>query len=196
MCTRRAPWSEPAPQENGVDVEQVGCHDGGGLGFERRAGQEWFVRWGARSIPAFFSISQMVEAPILRPRLSSPPWIRRYPRPGFSRARRRTSFRSASGFGGRPGRRCGQVRFRATRSDQQHQLCTLLLVHRPEQRCHDSPIAPGKLRSWLGALRDSELVPERQDLDVLRRTRPGQQREPSEELTRELIDQTYRHDPV
>jgi hypothetical protein len=59
-----------------------------------------------------------------------------------------------------------------------------------------APIAPGKLRSWLDALRDSELVPEHQDLDVFRRTRPGQQRKPSEELTRELIDQTYRHDPA
>ncbi|MEE4589149.1 MULTISPECIES: hypothetical protein [Streptomyces violaceusniger group] len=81
-------------------------------------------------------------------------------------------------------------------SDQQRQSCTLVLVHHPEQRCHDSPIAPGKLRSWLDALRDSELVPEHQDLDVFRRTRPGQQRKPSEELTRELIDQTYRHDPA
>ncbi|MGW7696170.1 hypothetical protein ACWGMA_46480 [Streptomyces asiaticus] len=81
-------------------------------------------------------------------------------------------------------------------SDQQRQPGTLLLVHHPEQRCHDSPIAPGKLRSWLDALRDSELVPEHQDLDVFRRTRPGQQRKPPEELTRELIDQTYRHDPA
>ncbi|WP_240812631.1 GMC family oxidoreductase N-terminal domain-containing protein [Streptomyces sp. DASNCL29] len=45
----------------------------------------------------------------------------------------------------------------------------------------ESPIAPGKPRPWLDALRDSELVPERQGLDVLRRTRPGKQHEPSEE---------------
>ncbi|WP_158080329.1 hypothetical protein [Streptomyces sparsogenes] len=81
-------------------------------------------------------------------------------------------------------------------SDQQRKPCTPVLVDHREQRCHDGPIAPGKLRSWLDALRDSELVPEYQDLDVFRRTRPGRQRKPSEELTRELIDQTYRHDPA
>ncbi|MET7903208.1 hypothetical protein ABZS86_17765 [Streptomyces sp. NPDC005355] len=50
--------------------------------------------------------------------------------------------------------------------------------------------------SWLDALRDSELVPEHQDLDVFRRTRPGKQRKPSEELARELVIQTYRYDPA
>ena len=110
--------------------------------------------------------------------------------------RRRWSARTAVWTGPLPGHEaCVPAQDRPW-SEQQRQPGTLLRVHQPEQRCHDSSIAAEKLRSWLGALRDTELVPEHQNLDVFRRTRPGQQRKPSEELTRELIDQTYRHDPA
>jgi hypothetical protein len=61
-------------EEDGVDV--VDCCDGLGLG-----GQECFqlaaARCGAGSMPAALRISQMVEAPILCPRLVSSPQIRR-----------------------------------------------------------------------------------------------------------------------
>ena len=73
----------------------------------RGTAQERSARCGDGSIPAFFRISQTVEAPTLRPRPSNSPWIRRYPHPGFSRARRRTSCRKASGVGGLPGLRDG-----------------------------------------------------------------------------------------
>ncbi|WPB94396.1 hypothetical protein [Streptomyces malaysiensis] len=82
------------------------------------------------------------------------------------------------------------------RTDQQRQPGTLLLVHQSEQRCYDDPIAAGKLRSWLDALHHNQLMSEHQDHDILRRTRPGKQRKPSEELARELTDQSYRHDPA
>ncbi|GAA0905394.1 hypothetical protein GCM10009574_096760 [Streptomyces asiaticus] len=48
----------------------------------------------------------------------------------------------------------------------------------------------------MDALCDGELVAEHQDRNVFRRARPGQQREPSEGLAPEQIDQTYCHDPA
>jgi hypothetical protein len=73
----------------------------------RKVAQERSVGCGDRSIPASSRIDQTVEAATLCPRPTSSPWTRRYPHPGLSRARRTTSRRRASGFGGRPRRREG-----------------------------------------------------------------------------------------
>ena len=56
----------------------------------------------------------MVPAPTRWPSPTSSPWIRRWPHPGFSRARRTTRSRTSSLIQGRPGR-FGYVQCRATR---------------------------------------------------------------------------------
>lgn len=97
---------EQAAQEDGVDVKNVCRPDPGGLDLQELT-QERSARWAAGSTLARCKISHTVQAATFQPRLSSSPWIRRYPHPSFSRARRSTKARSASGLDGRPGRRCG-----------------------------------------------------------------------------------------
>lgn len=82
-----------------------------------------------------------------------------------------------------------------SRSDQQGHLGTPFLAHDPEQSCHDGPVAPGEPRPKPVALRDGELMPEHQDLDIFRRTRAGQKDKPPERLTSEQVDQPYHHAP-
>jgi hypothetical protein len=67
-------------------------------------------------MPASRRIVQTVLAASLTPSPTSSLWIRRYPHPGFSRANRSTSSRTATGVPGRPGRRYAYVQRRATSS--------------------------------------------------------------------------------
>jgi hypothetical protein len=57
----------------------------------RNAAHVLLVRWGAGSTPAWWRISQTVDAATFTPRTRSSPWILRYPQVVFSRARRSTS---------------------------------------------------------------------------------------------------------
>jgi hypothetical protein len=70
----------------------------------RNAAQVVEVRSGAGSMPASLRISQTVDAATLTPRTSNSPWMRRYPQPLFSRAKRSTSTRTDRTVGGRPAR--------------------------------------------------------------------------------------------
>lgn len=55
-------------------------------------------------MPSALRISHTVQATTVPARVTSSPWIRRYPQDGFSRARRRTRVRMERMVGGRPRR--------------------------------------------------------------------------------------------
>ena len=96
------------------DGEAVQARPGQGAGLEEVTGQQGVgltaqeagpgCRPGAGATPCSFTISQMVEAATLMPRAASSPWMRRYPREEFSRARRRTRARIERTVRGRPRR--------------------------------------------------------------------------------------------
>jgi DNA-binding CsgD family transcriptional regulator len=101
------------------DGEAVQARPGQGAGLEEVTGQQGVgltaqeagpgCRPGAGATPCSFTISQMVEAATLMPRAASSPWMRRYPREEFSRARRRTRARIERTVRGRPRRLSAQV---------------------------------------------------------------------------------------
>jgi hypothetical protein len=76
----------------------------------RNAGQVWLLRSVAGSMPASLRISQTVDAATVIPRMSSSPWMRRYPHELFSRARRSTRTRIDRTVRGRPARFGREIR--------------------------------------------------------------------------------------
>ncbi|MBB4787067.1 hypothetical protein [Streptomyces rapamycinicus] len=143
---------EPAPQEDRVDVEEVGGHDGGGLGFEE-GGPGLVGALGCGVDPGLLQdlpdgpgaeFASQAEQFAADPLISPPGVLPREAQDQLPQCfRRRWSARTAVCIGPLPGHEtCVPAQDRPW-SDQQHQPCTLLLVHHPEQRCHDSPITPG-----------------------------------------------------
>ncbi|MER5697680.1 hypothetical protein ACWDBO_50555 [Streptomyces mirabilis] len=79
-------------------------HAGRASAWERRkTAQVLEERSGAGSTPLSVKISHSVEAATFTPRTSGSPWTRRYPRLGFSRARRNTRARTGRTVRGRAG---------------------------------------------------------------------------------------------
>ena len=129
------------------------------------------VRRGAGSIPAFFRISHAVDAATFTPRPASSPWILWYPRPGFSRASRRTRALMV-----RAGRRpagpaaLGSDGLAApddvavpahdrVGGDQQPQPVAPRFGYHAEQGREQGPVRPGQVRAaGLPPLQDGELV--------------------------------------
>jgi hypothetical protein len=87
---------EETLEKDAVDREEVALEDARRLPAQNSARLE-SSRRGAGSIPPRLRISQTVLAASETPSPTSPPWIRRYPQPGFSRASRRTSSRTSPG---------------------------------------------------------------------------------------------------
>jgi hypothetical protein len=139
---------------------------------------------------------------ILRPSPTSSPWIRRYPQPGFSRAKRSTSSRTSTAVAGRPGRRCGYVQRRATSSRCQRSSVA-------GDTTNDARAARGSTRlnaassarslgqscgraTWLQQL---QLMTQHEDLDLLHPLRAHPQHEQLEQPPRQPVQKRQHHAP-
>jgi hypothetical protein len=142
----------------------------------------------AGSMPLLLRISHTVDAATFTPRPAIPPWIPRYPQPGFSRASRRIRALMFRRVAGRPvlprmdlaaqRRRTMSRSQRSTVSGgyQQPQVPAACFLYRAEQGREQGPVRPIQLRS-AGALplQYGELMAQHQDLRGLPRLlAPGQ----------------------
>ena len=86
--------------------------------------------------------------PSFRHPQASSPWMRRYPRVGFSAARRSASRQSSADVDGRPGGRCGWVQCPTMRRRCQRNSVSGVTSHPVRLgRASAAAIAPSKLRS-------------------------------------------------
>jgi hypothetical protein len=113
----------------------------------------------------------------------SSPAIRLYPQYGFSRASRRISPRTERSSGGRPAFRWAYVQRRATSWRVPAQDCLRFdrqvrpsrSRHQATERREQRPISMGQPRPVSTPTQHRQLMTQKQDLELLRATRPRQQ---------------------
>ena len=167
----------------------------------RQVGPE---RRGAGSIPAARRISHTVDGATVTPSFVSSPWIRRYPHSGFSFASRTTRLAMLGTVGGRPGLRrllvsyfsrpvCG-ARPAASRASRER--C------RPAPSGYEScqrgePHPVGRLVTHPAELAAQHrvLVPEDQQLSILRPVAAEHQHSQAEYTARQQVDDLEQHPP-
>jgi hypothetical protein len=148
----------------------------------KKARHDECVRCGAGWRPASSSTLRTEVAETGMPRPLSSPTIRLYPQCGFSSARRRISSRSERPSGGRPGVRCEYVHRRAMswrcqRSSVSGLIGKTAQAGRASERLNDASraISRRQLRPRGLPAENRQLVPEDEDLHLLRAKRPSQQ---------------------
>jgi hypothetical protein len=77
------------------------------------------------------------------------------------------------------------------RGDDQAQLTELAAGQQPGQRGQHRPVGPGQPRGLDLALKNSDLVPQDQDLRVLGPVGPGEQRKPAEHAQHRQVGESH-----
>jgi hypothetical protein len=157
-------------------------------------------RRGAGPTRALARIRRMVPAPTRWPSRRSSPWIRRCPHNGFSRANRSVRSRTSSLTRGRPGR-LGYVHLLPTSRRCQASrvgddpLRPQLAGQQPRQRGQHRTIRPRQPRPADLAAQHGHLMPQYDDLDVLRGVGSGQQRQPAQHPQHAQVQHPHSHNP-
>ena len=191
-----------ALQQHGVHVQEIDREDPAAWAARncRQVGPE---RRGPGSMPAAWRISQTVDGATVTPSFASSPWIRRCPHNGFSLASRSTRRLTPVLAGGRPAVRppAGVVLLRSEPAVPDQERCRadgedfgpMPARHEPCQRGEPHPAGRHVSHSASLSAQHRVLVPEHQQLSILRPVATAQQDDQAEYPARQHVDDLQQH---